>query len=182
LAILGSLAVAGPRLAQAPAEPEFAQLEGALSTDVATPGEEITASSVDPCTITEEPPGELLRAVFAVDEELPRVEDGTPLAEDGSCEVTFTAPENAGEFVFLGLCIPAGVEPPPEEELEQLPTDELGIGQTLAENGGEEPEVVEFYELPFTVERPTTTTPPTTTPGAMAPPATPIPAQPTFTG
>lgn len=181
-AAIGSVAVAGPSLAQAP-EPEFVQLEGVLSTDVAAPSEEITASSVDPCTVSEEGPGELFWLVFAADEELPRVEDVAPLADDGSWQVTFTAPEDAGQFVFVGVCIPAGVELPPEEELDQLPADELALGQSLTETGGEEPEIIEIYELPFVVEGPTTTPPPTTAPGAQtAPPARPVPAQPTFTG
>jgi hypothetical protein len=183
LAVMGSVAVAGPSLAQAPPEPEFVQLEGALSTEVAAPGEEITASSVDPCTVSEDGPGELFWLVAAFDEELPRLEDTAPLAEDGSWQVTFGSPEDAGEFVFFAACLPPGLEPPSEEELDQLPVDELELGEALAEDGGEEPVVIEFYELPFTVEGPTPTTPPTTAPGEpVAPPATPVPAQPTFTG
>lgn len=183
LAAIGSVVVAGPTLAQEPPEPEFVQLDGALSTDVAAPGEEITASSLDPCTVSEEGAGELFWAVAAVDEEVTRVEDVAPLADDGSWQVTFSAPDDAGEFVFFGVCIPAGLEPPPEEELDQLPADELVLGEALTEDGGEEPAVIEYYELPFTVEGPIPTTPPTTAPGEpVAPPATPVQAQPTFTG
>ena len=66
---------------------------------------------------------------------------------------------------------------------EQLPADEAALGEALTEDGGEEPEVIEVYELPFTVEAPPTTAPPTTTPAQpVAPPAVPVPAQPNFTG
>jgi hypothetical protein len=183
LAAVASVTIAGPSLAQAPPEPEFVQLEGMLSTDVAAPGEQITASSVDPCTVSEEGPGELFWLIFAVDEDMPRSEDVGPVDDEGHWEVTFGAPDDAGEFVFFGVCIPAGLEPPPEEELEQLPADEAALGEALTDDGGEEPEVIEVYELPFTVEAPPTTAPPTTTPAhPVAPPAVPVPAQPTFTG
>src|SRR5262245_53930682 len=178
LAAVGSVAIAGPSLAQAPPEPEFVQLEGALSTDVAAPGQEITASSVDPCTVSEAGPGELFWLVFAVAEDLPRSEDEAPVGDDGHWEVTFSAPQDAGEVVCVAVGVPAGEEPPPEAQVEHLAADGVALSQAPTGDGGEEPEVIEIYELPFTVQAP-----PTTTPGQpVAPPATPVSGQPNFTG
>jgi hypothetical protein len=187
---VGSLALGGPAGAQEDPVPEEVQLEGALSADVVAPGEAVTASSVDPCTVTEEG-GELYWIVWSADPNVTDVEaEGTvPLGTDGSWSVEFQAPANSGEYEFDAVCLPGDLPPEEEEELEDLAADGL---QTLGDEGEgpelpEEPPVTfEYYYLPFTVDGgdgPPVTEPPADAPAPpVAAPAQPVAGQPTFTG
>ncbi|HEX6310520.1 MAG TPA: hypothetical protein VF152_02735, partial [Acidimicrobiia bacterium] len=169
LAAFGSIALAAPSSAQEPLIPGGVELQGELIPgDVVAPGDEVTAISIDSCTLAEGA-GELYWAMGSLDEEEPRDEGVTELDEVGGWEVTFTAPEEPGEFAFIGVCLPEGVES--EEPLDVT---------RLAEEVPEEEIVVEYYLLPFTVEGTTpTTTPPAERPEAPeAPPATPVEAEP----
>jgi hypothetical protein len=188
---VGSLALGGPAGAQeGEPEPEYVELTGQLSADVVAPGETVTASSVDPCTVTEEG-GELLWIVWSADPDVTDVEaeGSVPLAADGSWSVEFQAPANAGEYEFDALCVPGYLPPEEEEELEDLAAEGL---QTLGDEGEgpelpeEPPAPLEYYYLPFTVDGgdgPPVTEPPADTPTPpVAAPAQPVVGEPTFTG
>lgn len=182
LAAFGSIALAGPSTAEEPPIPDGVELRGELLPgDFVTPGSEVTATSVDGCTLGEGA-GELYWAMGSYDEEAPRDEGVTELDEAGGWEVAFTAPDEEGDYVFLGACMPDGVKP----------EEPLGVTRLADEVPKEEFEY-EYYDLPFTVlleagrdtveATTTTTTPPVDQPVAPeAPPATPVKAEPSFTG
>ena len=189
---VGSLALGSPAGAQEDPAPDEVQLEGALSADVVAPGEAVTASSVDPCTVTEEG-GELIWVVFSADPEVeePELDGSTALEADGSWSVEFQAPDAAGDYEFDAICVPGDLPGDEEEQLEAMAADSL---QTLGDEGEgpelpEEPDVtLEYYYLPFTVDGgdgPAVTEPPAPGPAPAPPvaaPAQPVAGQPTFTG
>ena len=193
-ASVGALALAGPAGAQED-PPDEVQLEGTLSADTVAPGEGVTASSVDPCTVSEEG-GDLYWVVFSADPEVeePEVDGTTPLEADGSWSVEFQAPEAAGDYEFDAVCVPADL-PVDEGDLEAMSADGLqtlgdeGEGPDLPDPEGEEPSFTyEYYYLPFTVDGgdgPPVTEPPAPAPAPAPPvaaPAQPVAGQPTFTG
>jgi hypothetical protein len=197
LSSVGALALAGPAGAQEDPPVEDVQLEGTLSADLVGPGDEVTASSVDNCTVPEEgDAGELWWMVWAFDEraDAPEFEDQIPVEADGSWSVTFEAPDAAGDYEFFAVCMPADL---PEDEVDELQSMAAQAVTTLGdegegpevpdepEGGEEEPLTFEYYDLLFTVEG--AETPPTEPPApAPAPPAAapaqPVAGQPTFTG
>ena len=196
-AAVGTLALGGPAGAQEdpPADVDV-QLEGTLSADLVGPGDEVTASSVDTCTVPEEgDPGELWWMVWAFDEraDAPEFEGHAPLEADGSWSVGFTAPDAAGDYEFFAVCMPGDLPEDEVDELEGLAAQGVttlgdeGEGPEVPDEpeGGEEPLRFEYYDLLFTVEG--AETPPTEPPApAPAPPAAapaqPVAGQPDFTG
>jgi hypothetical protein len=187
---VSALALAGPAGAQEDPAPEEVQLEGTLSADSVAPGEGVTASSVEPCTVSEEG-GDLYWVVFSADPavEDPEVDGTTPLEADGSWSVEFQAPEAAGDYEFDAVCVPADLPGNEEDELEAMAADGL---QTLGDEGEgpelpEEPSItLEYYYLPFTVDDgdgPPVTEPPAPAPAPpVAAPAQPVAGEPDFTG
>jgi hypothetical protein len=118
-----------------------------------------------------------------------------PLAGDGSWEVTFIAPDEPGDYLFFGLCLPPGVDEPTVPDINRVLDEDIPV-EILEEWGVD---ALLYYAMLVPVasdgETPTptptspgpgpgtTATPPATehpTPGAR--PATPVPATPTFTG
>ena len=96
---VGSMAFAGPSFAQ-----DSELLDATVSPEAATPGEAVTATSVDPCVV--EPAGgraivlQVTRrgegpAVLHVDDET---------SEDGTWSVTFPAPTEIGEYDLRVWC------------------------------------------------------------------------------
>jgi hypothetical protein len=195
LAAAGLVAFAAPGLAQE--EPEFEWFQGEANTDPLEPrpGQEVTASD-DSCFEGTTDIYWLLHAPGTFE-----AEDGgqEPLNADGSWDVTFTAPDDPGEYRFFGLCMPSGATQPDAEDIEIITAhmadnppvelfEEWGVDSLL------------FYNIIVPVvdgETPTTPTTPTTgpvTPPAPhgptptppptlgAQPATPVPGRPTFTG
>jgi hypothetical protein len=147
--------------------PEEVVLEAELSSDVALPGEQLTARSVDPCPVAEgSPPGELFWAVWvardpSVDPR-PLTVGYEPLTEAGAWEVSFAAPARPGDYELSGACMDAD-EPPPDDG---------------APDGDDPADTVELVgPLYFTV---IADSPPTAPPGSSAPPpqALPAPARP----
>jgi hypothetical protein len=191
---VGSLALGAPAGAQEDPgpDPDIVELQGQLSATSVAPGEDVTASSVDPCTVPEEgEPGQLYWLVWNTDTGTDQFEDVVDLEADGSWEVTFQAPGEAGNYQFGAVCVPSDI-PDEEEELEALESQGLeALGDepeepTPDEPEGEEPEpfTYEAYFLDFTVDGgdgPPVTEPSAPTPPAAAP-AQPVAGEPDFTG
>jgi hypothetical protein len=190
---VGTLALGGPAGAQEdPGDPEIVELEGQLSADSVAPGESLTASSVDTCTVPEEgDPGSLFWVVWNTDTGMDELEDELALEADGSWSVEFQAPDEAGNYQFGAVCLPSDL-PDGDEELQELESEGLealgGEGEEPPpeEPEGEEPFVYEVYYLDFTVDGgdgPPVTEPPADTPAPpVAAPAMPVVGEPTFTG
>ena len=187
LAAAGVVAFAAPGLAQE--EPEFEWFQGEASTDPVEPqpGQQVTASD-DSCFEGTTDIYWLLRSY--------EVEDSgrEPLNADGSWEVTFTAPEEPGDYRFFGLCMPPGATEPDMADIDVITAhmadnppvelfEEWGVDSLLYYNI-----VVLVAGDDETPPAPTTTVPatppadhePTPAPGAQ--PATPVPGRPDFTG
>lgn len=198
LTSVGALALAGPVGAQEEPEPEEVLLEATLSASVVAPGEELTATPVEPCTVPDEgEPGELYWVAFSLDDPERFLEDHVPLEADGSWTVTFQASAEPGDYEFYAACLPGDLTPGEEEMLESLAAD---APQTLGDDPenepelpegeepeGEEPPAFEYYgPLPFTVDGgdgPGTEEPPAQAPAPpAAAPAQPVVGNPTFTG
>lgn len=188
----GFVAFATPGGAQTSEPPEeVVQLEATVSPSVAGPGAQVTVTPDQPCTLEGEGPG-VLAWFWEIDADVEEPVQGehfdegeVPLGEDGSWEVTFTSSSLNGDYFFVGLCFPNGVE---GDEEEQAACELQSQTATLTEEPeppAEEPPfdcLFEFYEETFTVEGGTS---PTTPPGSeppVAPPASPIPSEPSFTG
>jgi hypothetical protein len=120
------------------------------------------------------------------------------LAGDGSWEVTLTAPDEPGWYLFNGLCLPPGVDTPDIALIDEIRSTE-GPPPELFEEWSVD--IVRYYSqivmvvgpgtpttttpAPSTTETtvpagPTTTVPSETPPAA--PPAQPVPGTPTFAG
>jgi hypothetical protein len=123
----------------------------------------------------------------------PSVMGTAPLAEDGSWELTFPAPNEGGDWLWFAVCLPPNVAAP----------DALAAHIDEIQAAGPDTELMEawgvdgflYYAHIIQVDGPTPTTPttpptpttgppvstPPTTPPA-APPAAPVPGEPSFTG
>jgi hypothetical protein len=202
LAGLTAVGFAPPGGAQEPPEPTEVLLEATVSPEVAEPGETITVTSVEPCSLNEgfEESGTLSWVWFS-EEDFESFDFGdVPLNADGSWEVTFAAPDISGGFFFSAGCFPDGWEEEDafcfsESEEPVEPAEDL----TAATSDDETPPstepptteppakppfncVFEFYDTGFEVvggQPPTTTPPGQPTP---PPPAIPVPGQPSTTG
>ena len=188
---LGSLALAAPGSAGVAPEPEFVQLEAAVTPASPQVGDDVTISSVDPCTVADgEDPGEVYVYLYSetTDEEF---ETMIPMAADGSWELPLVA-DIAEDVYFYADCVPANWEELIERCFPDEPVDVAAARTETTEDTSttettvvEEPPAdctFEFYELEFTVGNPPT---PTTVPGQPTPgpsPAPPIDRAPNFTG
>src|SRR5688572_21175827 len=174
---LGSLALAAPGSAGAVSEPEFVQLEAAVTPASPQVGDEVTVSSVDPCTVADgENPGELYVYVYS-DTTGDDYETMIPLAADGSWEVPIEA-DAAEDLYFWADCVPPNWEelfercfPEEPEDVAALTVDENENTETTEDTTPptvpEEPTgdcTFEYYELEFSIGNP--------------PPATTVPGQP----
>jgi hypothetical protein len=101
LAAAGVIAFAAPGLAQEEPEFEWFQGEADVSPFEARPDQQVTASD-DSCF---EGTTDIYWLLHSYE-----VEDSgqEPLNADGSWEVTFTAPDEPGDYLFFGLCMPPG--------------------------------------------------------------------------
>jgi len=197
LAVAGVVAFAAPGQAQEEPEYETWQGEADISPYEAQPGQQVTASD-DSCFEGTTDIYWLLHSYETEDS------GQAPLNADGSWEVTFTAPDEPGDYLFFGLCMPPGATEPDSADIEVITRhlEEEPPVELLEEWGVDS---LLFYNMVLTVvddtpnptnPTPTTTPPtnpttnPTTTPPATheptrapgAQPATPVPGTPTFTG
>jgi hypothetical protein len=188
---VGTLALGGPAGAQEEPEPEFIELAGQLSADSVAPGEEITATPADACSIGGE--GELWWYVWSLESGEDVDGDVATLEADGTWSVTFQAPDAAGDYEFDAYCAPTDLPGDEEEQLETMTAEELattygdeGEEPTPEEPTPEEPFTIEYYALGFTVDGgdgPPVTEPPADTPAPpVAAPAQPVVEEPDFTG
>ena len=183
----------------------FVELDATVSPEVAGPGEQVTVTPEQPCTLEGEGPGTLYWFWF-IDADVEEPIDGqhfaegeVPLGEDGSWEVTFPASPLDGDYFFEGFCLPNGFDGY-DAEIEACFPDEFPEEQTLnaANVDTEEPPsteppttepppttvpeqpgfdcLFESYEVPFTVEG--GTPPVTVPPGTGTPPPVAPPATP----
>jgi hypothetical protein len=187
LAAAGVVAFAAPGLAQEQPEYETWQGEADISPYEARPGQQVTASD-DSCFEGTTDVYWLLHSYEAEDS------GRAPQDADGSWEVTFTAPDEPGDYRFFALCMPPGATEPDSADIEVITRhlEEEPPVEIMEEWGVDS---LRFYNMVLTVvddtpnpTNPTTTVPatppatngPTGTPGAR--PATPVPGTPTFTG
>ena len=188
LAAAGVIAFAVPGQAQEEPEFEWFQGEADISPNESQPGQQVSASD-DSCF---EGTTDIYWQLRSYD-----VEDSgqEPLDADGSWEVTFTAPDEPGDYRFFAVCMPPGAEPPDMADIEIItahmadnpPVDlfeEWGVDSlrfyhmvVLVEGGDETPTTTAPNPAPST-----TTTVPATPPTPGARPATPVPGRPDFTG
>ena len=189
--LLSALALAGttilPTASVAQGEP-VGEHQGEADVDPVAPasGETVTASD----SACFEGTTAIWWSLRAYGEVVPSSTDVAPLANDGSWELSFPAPNEGGDWLFFAVCLPPGVAAP----------DALvaHIDEILAE--GPDTELMEAWDvdgylyyahvlqvdgptLPTTTvpePGPTTTTVPVAPPAA--PPATPVPGTPSFTG
>jgi len=121
----------------------------------------------------------------------PSLKGTVPQADDGSWEVTFTAPNEGGDWLWFAVCLPPNVAAPNVlvEHIDEIRAE--GPDTALMEGWGVEGFL--YYAHLVQVEGPMPTTPttspsssttPTTgpAPAPTAPPASPVPGEPTFTG
>jgi hypothetical protein len=123
-----------------------------LSPEVAAPGEEITAAAVEPCSVDGEGVAYIAWAIGRVGEDVdPNAETEGPL-----WEVTFEAPQEEGDYVFVAFC-----------EVAEIPDARNFV-----------------YSAEFTVKGDDTEPPDDPDPGAPTPadPAPPVQGEPGFTG
>lgn len=190
LATVGALALGGPVGAQ---EGEEVFLDAEVSPELVAPGEDVTVTSVDPCTVTGGG-GELLWATFPVEGIDVADEGGVALDGDGSWSVTFAAPSDPGDYEFYAVCAVGDLPPEETEELEELLSE--SPDELIAQGGEPEPEEPGEEEPPMPTEiygpehfavaadeQPPTSEP---EPGQPAPPvaapAVPVPGEPSYTG
>lgn len=195
LATVGALALGSPVGAQEGSE---VLLDATVAPELVAPGEDVTATSVDACTVPEGG-GELYWVTFPVEGAEPVDEGVAPVEGDGTWSVTFAAPSDPGDYEFYALC-PGDLPPAEEEELEDLlsespdaliaqggePEGEEPPGEEPPgeEPPGEEPLPVFEYYGPEYFSVASDEQPPA--PGPEAPPtaapAQPVPGEPTYTG
>jgi hypothetical protein len=187
----------------------FVVLDATITPEVAGPGEQVTVTPDQLCTLEGDGPGSLYWFWFLnADVEEPVegehfAEGEVPLGGDGGWEVAFPASSLDGEYFFAGFCLPNGFDGY-DEEIEACFEDELSEEVTLqaATGKGETPPTTapppttvpaetgfdclfESYEVLFSVQggtTPSTVPPGTGTPPPVAPPATPVTEEPPFTG
>jgi hypothetical protein len=191
---LGSLALAAPGSAGAVSEPEYVQLEAAVTPESPQVGDEVTISSVQPCTVADgEDPGQLYAYLYSDTTGEDLYEDLIPLNSDGSWELPVEAAV-AEDVYFNAECVPPNWEelfercfPEEPEDVAALTVDENTetTEDTTPPTVPEEPTgdcTFEYYELEFSIGNPP---PATTVPGQPAPgpsPAPPISRTPSYTG
>ena len=200
LAAAGVVALAVPGLAQDGSEFEWFQGETRSVPQEPVPGQEVTVSD-DSCFEGTTDIYWLLHPSGT----LAATDSGQEsLNADGSWDVTFTAPDEPGDYLFFGLCMPPGAtqtdaedieiitahmaDNPPVELFEEWGVDSLRFYHSLVPVVSDETPPTPTTTTPTTHPTgPTTTVPatpgthrPTGTPGAR--PATPVPGRPDFTG
>jgi hypothetical protein len=187
LAGVGAAILAGPTGAQEPAFDVVEHVDAELTPTIVGGGETVTVTSVDPCPQppeVEEPTDELIWAFGATgwlnpedpsDQPGDLVGEGTaPVAEDGTWEVTFQAPETSGAYEFFAICLaadaPAGesVDDVVEDAAEaaaQVAPEAVDSVQGFAGTGDEDHEGPD-HTLPTVPcsQQPCDTTPPPTEP------------------
>jgi hypothetical protein len=205
LAAVGVVALAVPGLAQE--EPEFEWFQGETTSDPQEPvaGQEVTVSD-DSCFEGTTDIYWLLHPSGTFE----AIESGQEaLNADGSWDVTLTAPDEPGDYLFFGLCMPPGATQPDTEDIEIITAHMADNPPVeLFEEWGVES--LRFYHSlvpvvsaetpptnppntnpPNTNPPGTTPTGPTTppagghhgpTPPPTAQPAAPVPGRPDFTG
>lgn len=187
------LALAVPGLAQGDPEYDEFQREADFQPLEPRTGEQVTASD-DTC---HEGTSDIWWALRSYSDGSIHDVGQAPLAGDGSWEVTFQAPDEAGEYLFFGLCLPPGVDEPGVETIDRVQDEDVPV-ELLQEWGVTSltyyamavPVVDDDPTTPSTPTTPghghgpsTTTTRPATPAGPpTATPAAPVPATPTFTG
>lgn len=211
---MGGALLAGPGAAQEPSFDVVEHLDANLTPTVVQGGGTVTVTSVDPCPQppdVDEPTEELIWAYGLagwLDPNDPTVQPGdlvgegtAPVAEDGTWEVTFTAPATSGAYELFAICLAADV-PAGEEDLGDIVED---AAATLGgdDDGGHHPPTSEPCSQQPCHTQPTTSEPPSTEPTVPEPPtdtavylygpeaftvqgapapATPVPGTPDFTG
>jgi hypothetical protein len=187
------VALAVPGLAQE--EPNYDEFQGEADVQPLEPhvGDQVTVSD-DTCF---EGTTDLWWALRPIDSTSAQEIGQVPLADDGSWQVTFTAPDVAGDYLWFGLCLPPGVHEPTVPDINRILDEDIPV-EILDEWGVD---ALLYYAMlvPVSDEMPPgPTVPPTaplvsvppTTPGPphtpvlppAARPATPVQGDPTFTG
>jgi hypothetical protein len=187
------VALAAPGLAQE--EPEYHEFQGEADVEPVEPqpGDQVTVSD-DRC---HDGTSDLWWALQPIAGGSILEVGQEPLAEDGSWEVTFLAPDESGDYLFFGLCLPPGVDEPDLATIDRVQVEDVPV-DLLQEWGVD---ALTYYAMvvqvaavdpsPAPMPDPSTTT--TTTPGTpagapapaqapAAPTARPVPADPTFVG
>jgi hypothetical protein len=197
LAAAGIVAFAVPGLAQEGAEFEWFQGEASSDPMEPRPGQQVTASD-DSCFEGTTDIYWLVHSSGTLDAEDSGQE---PLNADGSWDVTFTAPDEPGDYLFFGLCMPPGATQPDAGDIEII-TAHMAENPPveLFEEWGVDSLLFYHFLVPVTDDTPDPTTPPTgptptdpttptTEPATNGPtgipgarPATPVPGRPDFTG
>jgi len=191
---VGSVAMAPGGAAQDQGD-NYEFLEAEIVPNPADPGEEVTFSSIDPCTFDLDYDGTPAKAgdvvIYELDAqgEIIREIDTVDMADDGHWTYTFNAEEQPGTYIYGAECRNEIFN----EEVEKcLGEDDHGQEGFQAENISYSAPMwpvdckfqVAYVEL--TVggdEVPPTTGPPTTEPETETPPpATPVVTPPDFTG
>jgi hypothetical protein len=187
-----ALTLAGTAALPAAGQAQVGEFQGEADFDPVSPasGETVTASDSSCFDGTTA----IWWSLRAYGEVVPSLTGTVPLAADGSWELTFTAPNEGGEWLFFAVCLPPTASAPDDlvAHIDEIMTE--GPDLELMEEWGVEGFL--YYAHILEVEGPTLPTSPTTsTPAgptttvpaaapapAPAPPATPVPGEPTFAG
>jgi hypothetical protein len=116
-------------------------------------------------------------------EVVPSLVGTVPLAADGSWELSFTAPNEGGDWHFFALCLPSTVTPSDDDLIARIDAVLAeGTDAGLLEAWGVDGYL--YYAHIVQVDGPMPTVPetPGTTTAPVAPPAVPVPGTPRFTG
>ena len=194
--VLSALALAGTTILPTPSvaddEPQVGEFQGEADFDPVAPASGATVTASDSSCF--EGTTAIWWSLRAYGEVVPSLKGTVPLADDGSWELSFTAPNEGGDWLFFAVCLPPVVAAPNalvahiDEIMAEGPDTELmdawGVDGFLyyahiLQVAGPTPTTT-VPETPA----PTTTTVPVTAPAAPpeAPPATPVPGTPDFTG
>jgi hypothetical protein len=177
---VGGAFLAGPGAAQEPSFDVVEHLDANLTPTVVQGGGTVTVTSVDPCPQppdVDEPTDELIWAFGMagwLDPNDPTVQPGdlvgegtAPVAEDGSWEVTFTAPTTSGAYEFFAICLAADV-PAGEDDLGDIVED---AAATLGgDDGGHHTTTTGTCSQQPCHTQPTTTEPPPPSTDPTVPP------------
>ena len=192
--LLSALGLAGTAVFSAPSFADWSPVGGQREADMAPldplPGEQVT---VDHSTCMEGTT-DIWWALRPADAPGVVADGQAPLAEDGSWEVTFPAPDYPGDYLFFAVCLPPGATPPNVGTMDAIRSVEGAPAELLDDWGVDS--VVYFAHLvpvaaPHDPTAPAPSPAPTdvgqwdpvpTTTVPVAPAATPVPGTPTFTG
>lgn len=189
LAATGVVAFALPGLAQG--QPQYEEFQGEADVEPLQPhpGEQVRVFD-DTCF---DGTTDLWWALRPVESSSAQEIGQVPLAGDGRWEVTFIAPDEAGDYLFFALCLPPGVDEPTVPDIDRVRDEDIPV--EILEAWGVDALLYYAHLVPVVDddggETPPTTPPSTTTtvpathepaPTRGARPATPVPARPTFTG